>query len=109
MKRVMERRRYEVLREERKEDRGRVAPPRRGLIGRIVAAVADCFRPAAATTAAATATTGTGNNCAAVNTTAGNDEDNDYDAAKCVVATGMTYCWNCRQDHHALVPQNLKK
>ena len=42
---MMERRRYQVLREEEEEDRGRgrVSPPPllRGLIGRIFAAVAD--------------------------------------------------------------------
>ena len=31
------------------------------------------------------------------------DED-EYDAAKCVVGSDRTYCRNCRRYHHALVP-----
>ena len=122
MGRIMRRGKYKVLRKEWVEEEEkfallpppttREAPPRlllmrsQGRLRRFGIAVVELFRSAAASIAGRPDVVpldiiGPANS----HTNASDEDDDDFDEAKCVVGAGRTYCRNCCWYHHALVPQ----
>ena len=75
--------------------------PRRSLIRRFADAVADLARTVT------TAFNRSADNVPANHVDRTNhftEDEDEYDAVKCVVGSDGTYCRNCRRYHHALVP-----
>ena len=122
MGRIMRRGKYKVLRKEWAEEEEKFAllpppttseaPPRllltrsQGWLRRFGMAVVELFRSAAASIAGCLDVIpvdiiGPANR----RTDTSDEDDNNFDEAKCVVGASRTYCRNCRRYHHALVPQ----